>query len=90
MDHGKMGHSAQPVAGTSVLAEGEVRKIDLQAQTITLKHGAIKNIDMPAMTMPFKVANPIFLTQTKVGDKVRFSADMPSGVLTLTRIELAK
>lgn len=90
MDHSKMGHPVPKTTASMALADGEVKKVDLQAQTVTLKHGPIKNIDMPAMTMLFKVANPALLTQAKVGDKVKFSADMPSGVLTLTRIELAK
>ena len=88
-DHSKIDHTKAAAAQDS-MAQGEVKKIDLQAQSLVLKHGDIKSINMPAMTMSFKVANPAFLTKVKVGDKVRFAADMPNGVLTVTAIELAK
>ncbi|MEI6803733.1 MAG: copper-binding protein [Burkholderiales bacterium] len=88
-DHSKMDHTKAAPAQDS-MAQGEVKKIDLQAQSLVLKHGDIKSINMPAMTMSFKVANSAFLTKVKVGDKVRFAADMPNGVLTVTAIELAK
>ena len=72
------------------LSEGEVRKVDLQARTMTLKHGPLTNLDMPGMTMAFAVADPAMLTKVKVGDKVRFVAANPGGRLTITQIETAK
>ena len=94
MDHGKMDHA--PASSTAVKAaaiawtDGEVKKIDRKAQTITLRHGLIKNLDMPAMTMVFKVKTPALLAKATVGDKVKFSAEMPDGVLTVTALELAR
>ena len=70
--------------------DGDVKKIDRKAQTITLQHGLIKNLDMPAMTMVFKVKTPALLERVKVGDKVKFSAEMPNGALTVTALELAR
>lgn len=72
------------------MSEGEVRKVDLQARTMTLKHGPLKNLDMPGMTMAFAVADPAMLEKVKVGDKVRFVAANPGGRLTITQIETAK
>lgn len=67
--------------------EGEVRRVDTRAQTITLKHGEIKNLDMPPMTMAFKVQDPAVLTQFKAGDKVRFTADKLGGNYTVLSLE---
>jgi len=71
-------------------SEGEVRKVDAAAKTITLKHGPLKNLDMPPMTMAFRVADPAMLDKVKVGEKVRFVAENPGGKLTITKIEVAK
>ena len=76
-DHGA--HHPAPAQGT--LVDGEVRKVDLDAQKITLRHGPIPNLDMPAMTMVFQV---------KAGDKVRFAADKIGGAYTVTRMETTK
>jgi Cu/Ag efflux protein CusF len=91
MDHGAMGHAApaSPAkASAAAMTDGEVKKIDAKAQTITLAHGPIKNLDMPAMTMAFKVKTPAWLSKVKVGDKVKFSAEMPNGVMTVVALEL--
>ena len=48
--------------------EGEVRRVDTRAQTITLKHGEIKNLDMPPMTMVFQ-AQPAALQGLQAMDK---------------------
>lgn len=92
MDHRATGHMAQPAAKAErqAMTEGEVRKIDPKAQTLTLQHGPIPSLDMPAMTMAFKVKSAALLNQVKAGDRVRFSAEMPAGVLTVTAIELVK
>ncbi len=72
------------------MATGEVKKIDKEAQKITLKHGEIKNMEMPPMTMVFKALNPTLLDQVKVGDKVNFSAEKRDGAIVITTIEVAK
>jgi Cu/Ag efflux protein CusF len=68
-------------------ADGEVRKIDKDAQKLTLRHGPIANLDMPSMTMVFRVSDPAMLDRVQVGDKVRFHAEKVGGQLTVTRLE---
>jgi Cu/Ag efflux protein CusF len=88
MDHSAMGHSTAVQAKVGAgMSDGEVKKIDSAAQTITLAHGPIKNLDMPAMTMAFKVSAPALLGMVKVGDKVKFRAEMPNGVMTVVALE---
>ena len=72
------------------MSSGEVRKIDKDAQKITLKHGEIKNMDMPPMTMVFKVLDMKLLDKVKAGDKVNFSAEKRDGAIVVTAIEVAK
>lgn len=73
------------------LANGEIRKVDRKAGTVTIKHGPIQAIDMPAMTMVFLVKEADMLDRVKAGDKVRFQAEMAAGgKLTVTLIEPMK
>jgi len=72
------------------LAEAEVRKVDIDAKKITLKHGEIKNLEMPPMNMVFQVKDPALLSQVKVGDKIRFTADKINGAYTVLSIEPPK
>ena len=81
---------AKPAAAASALAEGVVRKVDMDAKKITIKHGPIANLDMPAMSMVFQVRDPAMLDQVKAGDKIRFAADKIGSAYTVTRIEPAK
>jgi Cu(I)/Ag(I) efflux system protein CusF len=95
MDHSHMNHMNGHAAGAMsdaahTMTEAEVKKVDLQTQSVTLKHGPIENLGMSAMTMSFKAKSPALLANVQSGDKVRFAAEMPNGVLTLTSIELAK
>lgn len=69
------------------MAEGEVRKVDMDAKKITIRHGAIQNLGMPPMTMVFQVRDPALLTKAKAGDKIRFSAEKTGGAITVTQIE---
>ena len=72
----------------AALAAGEVRKVDKDAQKITVRHGPLPELDMPmAMTMVYRVKDPAMLEQVKAGDKIRFSAEKIGGQFTLTRIE---
>ena len=70
--------------------EGEVRKVDKDAQKITIKHGPLQNLDMPAMTMVFRVKDPAMLDQVKAGDQIRFDADRIGGQFTVIKLEPAK
>lgn len=77
-------------ATVAAMTEGEVRKVDLENEKITLKHGAIKNLDMPGMTMVFQVKDAAMLDAVKTGDKVRFTASNDGGKLTVTEMQAAK
>lgn len=74
-------------SASAALADGEVRKVDKDAQKLTLRHGPIDNLGMPGMTMVFQVQDPAVLDRVKAGDKVRFAADKIGGTFTVTRIE---
>lgn len=76
-----------PAAET--LSTGVVKKIDLEQGKITISHGPLAKLEMPPMTMVFRVADPQFLTQTKVNDTIRFEADKVNGAYTVMRIEKA-
>jgi len=82
--------SGAPAATAVELAEGEVRKVDKDAKTLTLKHGPLKNLDMPAMTMVFQVKEDTMLDRVQAGDKVRFQAEKIDGKFTVTRLEAAR
>ena len=69
------------------LIDGEVRKVDVEQQKITLRHAEIPNIGMSPMTMVFRVKAPEMLAQVKPGDKVRFTADKVDGALTVMSLE---
>jgi len=72
------------------LADGEVRKVDKDAQKITIKHGPLESLDMPAMTMVFQVKDPALLDKVKAGDKVKFEAAKEGGAFVVKSIERAK
>lgn len=85
------------LASTALLAQsaadltrGEVRKIDKDAQKVTLKHEEIKSMEMPPMTMVFRALDPALLDKVKVGDTVQFKAERRDGAMVVTTLELAK
>lgn len=71
------------------LVDAEVKKVDLDKSLIVLKHGDIPNLGMPAMTMGFDVADRKMLKGVKVGQKVKFQADMVGGKATVTELKSA-
>ena len=79
-----------PAAASGEMAEGEIRKVDMDTKKITIKHGEIKNLDMPGMTMVFQVKDPALLEKVKAGDKVRFKAEKAGGAIVVTDIQSAK
>jgi Cu/Ag efflux protein CusF len=87
---------AGALAATQALAQaamidGEVTKIDVAANKITLRHGPIKKLDMDmGMTMVFRVQDPTMLKGLKAGDKVKFDADKVNGQFTIVKIERSK
>ena len=82
--------AAAGAANPAKMSDGEVRKVDKEAQKVTIKHGPIENLGMPPMTMVFRVANPAMLGQLNTGDKIRFSADKVDGAYIVTKVEIAK
>ncbi|MDB5929264.1 MAG: hypothetical protein JWR60_971 [Polaromonas sp.] len=96
MSHGSapmMADHAQKDAVMAVptdLAEGEVRKVDLENKKITIKHGDIKSLDMPGMTMVFQVRDAALLEKAKAGDKIRFKAEKANGAIVVTDIQPAR
>jgi Cu/Ag efflux protein CusF len=64
-----------PVAVSTDMSQGEIRKVDVDNKKITIKHGEIKSLDMPGMTMVFGVKDEALLGKLKVGDKIRFTAE---------------
>ena len=78
------------VAAPADMADGEIRKIDMDNKKITIKHGEIKNLDMPGMTMVFQVKDAALLGKAKVGDKIRFKAEKSGSAIVVTDIQPAK
>jgi Cu(I)/Ag(I) efflux system periplasmic protein CusF len=73
------------------MADGEVRRVDRDAQKITIRHGPLPQLDMPqSMTMVYRVKDAALLDKAKPGDKVTFEAEKVDGVFTVTKIEPAK
>ena len=70
------------------LADGEIRRIDRDAQKITIRHGPIPNLNMPAMSMVFQVSDSALLDRAKTGDKVKFSAVLERGSYVVNHIEI--
>ena len=66
--------------------EGEVRKVDVAAQKLTVKHGRIENLGMSPMTMVFRVKDPAFLAQVKPGDQIKMRVERIDGALTIVAL----
>lgn len=81
---------ASAVASSADMADGEIRKVDMDSKKITIKHGELKNLDMPGMTMVFQVKDPAMLNKVKAGDKVRFKAEKVGSAFVVTDIQSAK
>lgn len=89
--------AAQPAAPAAASAEvaaplsqGEVRKIDLAGQRITLRHGPIDSVGMPPMTMIFGVRDAALLESISVGDKVRFQVEQQGSQFVVTELQAAE
>ncbi|WP_020651436.1 copper-binding protein [Massilia niastensis] len=82
--------SASVLATEAALSEGEIRKVNKDASTLTIRHGELKNLGMMPMTMVFKVKDKDMLERAAVGDKVRFLAEKVDGALTVTALEADK
>ena len=82
-------HATAPTAAsvTAPQTEGEIRKVDVAAQKLTVKHGRIENLGMSPMTMVFRVKDPAFLTQVKPGDQVKMTVERIEGALTIVALQ---
>lgn len=79
--------SARAVTHRSARIAGDVREIDLDEGTVTLRHDAIASLAMGAMeSMAFKAADPKALAKLKPGDKVRFRAGLVAEQPTIVEI----
>ncbi len=86
-----MGFLVEPVyAAMNEFTLGEVRKINVEASTITIKHREIKNLNMPPMTMVFQVKEAALLDTIKLGDQIQFKAVEEDGAILVTEIQLKK
>ena len=79
-----------PMAASTDMAEGEIRKVDMDNKKITIKHGDIKHLEMPGMTMVFAAKDKALLDKAQVGDKIRFMVINEGGKMVVTAIEPAK
>jgi Cu(I)/Ag(I) efflux system protein CusF len=71
-------------------ARGEVKKVDRAAGTIAVQHGPVVNLQMPATTTVFRVKDRAMLDQIKPGDKINFSVEHATGLVTKIAIERPK
>ena len=68
--------------------DGTVRRIDTSGQKMTIKHEEIKELLMPPMTMVFRLKDPMWTVQFKVGDPIRFRViDLGNGRLQVIELE---
>ena len=71
------------------LTAGEVRKVNKENGTVTLRHERIVHLNMPPMTMVFHVQDASVLGSLQPGDKVLFRAKRVSGAFHVEHIEKA-
>lgn len=83
-----LGLSASAYA--QAMAEGVVRRIDLDNNKITIRHGDIKALDMPPMTMVFVARQPAILKTLTPGDEILFEAFESNGQYSVGKIEKKK
>lgn len=75
-----------PSLAQEQMAQGEVRRLDIQNTKITIRHGEIKSLDMPPMSMVFVAKPASLLNGLKVGDKIEFSAIEENDQYVVTNI----
>lgn len=74
----------------ATMIDGEVRKVDVKTQKLTLRHGRIASLNMSPMTMVYRVKDPAWLQSLKAGDKIRFAADRVNDYLTVIALDKTK
>jgi hypothetical protein len=89
-DHSSHASNQAAPATASAMSDGEIRKVDRDAQKITIRHGPIASLGMPPMTMVFQVKDPALLDRAKTGDKIKFTAEQSGGAYIVTGIDPVK
>lgn len=82
--------AAPAASAAAAMSQGEVRKIDVANQKITLRHGPLLNLGMPPMTMVFGVQDAALLDGLKVGDKVQFVVEQQGSQFVVTELQSAQ
>jgi len=68
--------------------DGTIRRVDTSSQKMTIKHEEIKELSMPPMTMVFRLKDPMWTVQFKVGDLIQFRVvDLGGGRLQVIELE---
>lgn len=81
--------AAPTASAAAAMSHGEVRKIDVANQKITLRHGPLLNLGMPPMTMVFGVQDAALLDGLKLGDKVNFVVEQQGSQFVVTELHAA-
>jgi Cu/Ag efflux protein CusF len=71
----------------AALSEGTVRRVNVEAGSVTIAHGPLANLDMPPMTMSFRLRGNASLDGLAPGDRIRFAADQDGDAFIVTEIE---
>lgn len=92
MEGMKMDKMPAKTTSATALSDGEVRAVDKDNKSITLKHGRIKSstVEMSPMTMQFAVKDKMLLSNVKAGDKVKFTVENIEGTATVTVLSVQK
>jgi len=92
MEGVKMDKMPAKPASTTTLSDGEVKAVDKENKSITLKHGRIKSatVEMGPMTMSFPVKDKMLLSNVKTGDKVKFTVENIDGAAKVTVLSVLK
>jgi Cu/Ag efflux protein CusF len=80
-------NTAASTSSAAAVSQGEVRKLDVAKQKITLRHGPLANLGMPPMTMVFSVPDAAQLDGLKVGDKVSFVAQQQGSQFVASELQ---
>ena len=70
--------------------KGEIKRLDMAQQKVSIRHEHIVNLDMPPMTMVFTTARPEMLQGFKVGDRVLFTVMHQGGQMQLQSLQADK
>lgn len=81
-----MTFAALASANAETFAKGVVKKVDAEADKVTIIHEELVDLDMPAMTMVFELADPAMADELSEGAEVEFVVARVKGKLTVTKL----